>query len=317
MSKPVIMRVSNWTERMKDRLEEHFEVIPMPKDMDTFLSDDDAKRVEGVLTDGHLGVPKAALENLPSLKCVSVYGVGYDGVDVATALDRGITVTHTPDVLNAEVASTAILLALACHRKLLRDDAYVRSGDWEANGSSELTRTMDGKTVGILGMGRIGQAIGAKFEAFDCPVLYHTRSKKDVAYEYVDDLTEMARRSDILVVITPGGDATRKLVNREVLEALGPDGVLVNVARGTVVDETALIEALESGAVAAAGLDVFEEEPRVPMALRESDRTVLLPHVGSGTVETRQAMGDLACDNLISFFEEGAARTPIPECRDR
>ena len=316
MNKPLVMRISSWTDRMKERLEEHFEVISMPENLSGFIDDEEGKRVEGILTDGHLGVPAEALKNLPSLKCVSVYGVGYDGVDVETAVDRGVMVTHTPNVLNAEVASTAILLALACHRHLVRDDAYVRSGQWEEKGAAPLTTSMDGRTVGILGMGRIGQAIAAKFEAFDCPILYHTRSKKDVPYEYVDDLTEMARRANILVVITPGGDATRKLVNAEVLEALGPQGVLVNVARGTVVDEAALIDALQDGTIMGAGLDVFEDEPRVPMALRESDKTVLLPHVGSGTVETRQAMGDLACDNLISFFKDGKAQTPVPECAD-
>ena len=313
--KPLLLKIGAPTERMLDRLSEHFEIEPMPRDLDAF-ADDEGKRVEAMLMVGHAAIDDALMARFPSLKIVSNYGVGYDTIDAEAAAARGVVVTHTPGVLNEEVASTAILLALACHRQLVRDDAYVRSGEWERSGAAALSRTMHGRTVGILGMGRIGGAIARKFEAFGCPILYTSRSEKDVPYEYVPDLAEMAERSKILVVITPGGDETRGLVDAKVLEALGPEGVLVNVARGSVVDESALIDALGDGTIMGAGLDVFEDEPRVPMALRESDRTVLLPHVGSGTVETRQAMGDLAVDNLVSFFQTGKAKTPVPECRD-
>ncbi|MDA7827955.1 NAD(P)-binding domain-containing protein, partial [Rhodobacteraceae bacterium] len=208
-----------------------------------------------------------------------------------------------------------IMLWLAVSRGLVRADAWARSGAWESKGAFELTRSIQKRTVGILGMGRIGETIAKRAAAFDAKIVYHSRTSKPVPYDYYDDLTAMARDCDVLMVITPGGAATKHLVNAEVLEALGPDGILINVARGSVVDEAALVEALQSGKLGAAGLDVFEAEPKVPQALKDMYNVVLLPHVGSATVETRRAMGDLTCDNLSQYLRNGTVITAIPECQ--
>jgi lactate dehydrogenase-like 2-hydroxyacid dehydrogenase len=212
------------------------------------------------------------------------------------------------------VATTALLLLLACYREVLRDDAYVRSGAWQANGNAPLTRSADNQTVGILGLGRIGQAIAQKLTPWNAEIVYHSRTKKDVFYTYYDNLTAMAKDCDVLICVTPGGPSTDKLVNAEVMEALGPNGTLINVSRGSVVDETALIAALQSGTLGWAGLDVFEAEPTVPQALRDLPNTVLLPHVGSGTVETRAAMGALTVDNLLQHLKDGTVISAVPEC---
>lgn len=274
-----------------------------------------SEAITHILTDGHLGVTPEVMDACPNLLAVSSYGVGYDAIDANAARARGVVVTHTPDVLNSEVATTAIMLMLACYRELLRDEAHVRSGDWAEKGSAPLTRSPDNQVVGILGLGRIGQAIAEKLAPWAPTILYHSRSAKDVSYEYVSDLTEMARRSDVLICITPGGPETEKLVNAEVIQALGPEGTLINVSRGSVVDEAALIAALQSGKLGWAGLDVFEHEPHVPKALREMPNVVLLPHVGSATVQTRAAMGKLAVDNLLQHLADGTVLTPVPECR--
>lgn len=273
-----------------------------------------AEAITHVVTNGHAGVPPEVMAALPNLRMISCYGVGYDAIDAEGAARRGIVVTHTPGVLNEEVATTAVLLMLACFRELLRDDAHVRSGRWEAEGGAPLTRSADGRTIGILGFGRIGQAIAAKLAPWSPTILYHARARKDVPFAYYDDLTAMARDAEVLICITPGGEATRHIVDARVLEALGPEGTLVNVARGSVVDEAALIDALGSGKLGWAGLDVFEDEPRVPAALRDMPNTVLLPHVGSGTVETRAAMGKLTVDNLLRHLKDGTVLTPVPEC---
>ena len=273
-----------------------------------------ADRITHVVTNGHDGIAPEVMASLPNLRMISCYGVGYDAIDAEAAAARGIVVTHTPDVLNAEVATTAVMLMLACFRDLVGADAYVRAGRWEAEGNPPLTRTADGRTVGILGMGRIGQAIADKLAPWEPTILYHTRTEKDVPYTYHADLVDMAKASDVLICIVPGGDATRHLVDAEVMAALGPDGILVNVARGPVVDEAALIEALGSGALGWAGLDVFEDEPRVPEALRALPNVVLTPHVGSATHETRAAMGKLVVDNLLGHLRDGTVLTPVPEC---
>ncbi len=270
----------------------------------------------GIAMFGHWKITAQVLDALPDLKVISNFGVGYDTIDAAEAARRGILVSHTPEVLNNEVADTTLMLWLAVSRGLVPSERWARSGDWERHGNYPLTRSIRNRTVGILGMGRIGQAIAETIQPFNPTILYHTRSAKDVPYEYVGDLVEMAHRADVLIVITPGGAATRHLVNAQVIDALGPDGILINVARGTVVDEAALTEALAAGRLGGAGLDVFEEEPKITEGLKTLDNVVLLPHVGSASFETRQAMGDLVCDNLDQWKANGTVRTPVPECRD-
>lgn len=273
-----------------------------------------AEDITHIVTNGHDGVKPELMASLPNLKVISGYGVGYDAVDADEAARRGIIVTHTPNVLNEEVATTAVLLTLMCYREALRDDAHARTGAWEAKGGAPLTRSPDNQTIGILGLGRIGQAIADKFAPWNPTIVYHTRSKKDVPYTYYDSLVAMAHDCDILICITPGGPSTNKIVNAEVMEALGPTGTLINVARGSVVDEAAMTEALSSGKLGWAGLDVFEAEPHIPEALRALPNTVLLPHVGSATVETRAAMGALTVDNLLRHLDDGTVISAVPEC---
>jgi lactate dehydrogenase-like 2-hydroxyacid dehydrogenase len=301
-----LLQIGGVTADMRKRLETAFTIHQ--------LDDFDPSSITHVITNGHDGIDPAIMAALINLKAISGYGVGYDAIDVAEAVRRGIVVTHTPNVLNEEVATTALLLLLACYREVLRDDAYVRSGVWQANGNAPLTRSADNQTVGILGLGRIGQAIAQKLTPWNAEIVYHSRTKKDVFYTYYDNLTAMAKDCDVLICITPGGPSTDKLVNAEVMEALGPNGTLINVSRGSVVDETALIAALQSGTLGWAGLDVFEAEPTVPQALRDLPNTVLLPHVGSGTVETRAAMGALTVDNLLQHLKDGTVISAVPEC---
>ena len=280
-----------------------------------FLQDQGAK-FGYVLTNGHDGIKPEYMACMPNLKLVSNYGVGYDAIDANLAQERGILVTHTPNVLNAEVATTALLLMLAGYRELALNENHVRSGRWGTEGNAPLSRSADNRTVGIVGMGRIGGAIAEKLAPFNPRILYNSRSEKAVPYEYYADLTAMAAASDVLICITPGGESTYRIVNQDVLEALGPEGMLINVSRGSVVDETALINALESGKLGWAGLDVFEGEPSVPQRLIDLKNTVLLPHVGSGTVETRAAMGQLTVSNLMQHLKEGRVISPVPECAD-
>jgi lactate dehydrogenase-like 2-hydroxyacid dehydrogenase len=310
---PDLLLIGGATETMLARMEEGFTLHRWAEHDRDWLAENGGA-ITHVATNGHDGVPQEVMAALPNLRMISCYGVGYDAIDVEEAVRRGIMVTHTPDVLNAEVATTAVLLLLACYRELLRDDAWVRSGDWEAKGAAPLTRSADGQVIGILGMGRIGQEIARKLEPWSPTILYHARSPKDLPHEYVDDLVEMARCADVLICITPGGAETRHLVNADVIAALGPGGTLINVARGSVVDEAAMISALQDGTLGWAGLDVFETEPRVPAALRDLPNVVLLPHVGSATVETRAAMGALTVDNLLRHLRDGTVLTPVPEC---
>ena len=316
-TKPVLLTTRDLSERMIGRLQAAWRVIYIEDldDPDPGL-DDHGDQVTGLLPPGHMRIDGALMDRLPNLKVISTYGVGYDAIDAAAAAARGIFVAHTPGVLNDEVANTTILLVLAVYRDVINQDAYLRSGQWAADGPAPLTRSIAGSTVGFLGMGRIGQAIAEKLGVFGVDILYHTRSPKDVPFDYCPDLVNMATRSDVLIVITPGGAATDKLVNKNVLDALGPRGTLINIARGSVVDEAALIDALTEGRLGAAGLDVFADEPNVPPALVAMKNVVLLPHVGSATQATRQAMGDLACDNLDVWLTTGRPLRPVPECLD-
>jgi lactate dehydrogenase-like 2-hydroxyacid dehydrogenase len=270
--------------------------------------------VRGIATGGHVGTGADLMRHLPNLEIIANLGVGYDSVDVAEATRRGVVVTNTPSVLDDEVADTAMGLLLMTVRELSAAERYLRAGRWEAEGPYPLTRaTVTGRRLGILGLGRIGEAIARRAEVFGMTVGYHNRRPKDgVPYRYYPSLLEMAEDVDTLVIVVPGGDATRHLVDADVLKALGPDGVLVNVARGSVVDEQALVAALQDGTIMGAGLDVFADEPHVPAELLTMDHVVLLPHVGSASVATRDAMSRLVVDNLTSWFETGRALTPVP-----
>jgi len=261
----------------------------------------------------HAPVDDAFMGRLPNLEIIASFGVGYDNIDVRSAARRGVIVTNTPGVLDDEVADTAMGLVIATVRRLPQADRFVRSGEW-LKGDFPLTASLRGRTLGILGLGRIGKAIATRAQAFGLEVVYHGRKPRDGApYRYYPSLTEMAEACDILVVAAPGGSATRHIVNRQVLEALGPDGVLVNVSRGSLVDEKALIDALKSGRILAAGLDVFEKEPHVPDELVALDNAVLLPHVGSASAKTRRAMADCVVANLFAWADEKPPLTPVPE----
>jgi len=309
-----LLAIGGMTPRMMEAFARNFVVYEMAAigDPESFLREK-GEGIEAIATYGAEKVPASLIDALPNLKMISCYGVGYDGIDTAKAVERGVVVTHTPNVLNDDVANTAILLMLAVSRQLVRDDRWVRSGNWKAKGAAPLTRSIEGKPVGIVGLGRIGETIAEKLQAFSCKVSYHSRNRRDVPYAYYSDLRQMAEEVDYLVVITPGGAATRHLVNREVMDALGPEGTLINVARGTVIDEAEMVAALREGRLGYAGLDVFEAEPHVPEELFTMDNVVLLPHVGSATAETRQAMGDLTVENIERFFAEGTVTTPVPE----
>jgi len=298
---PKLMVFGRASDQMLARLSTAFTVLETTPDTRSALLREHGADTEYALLVGHVPIDAGIMDQMPALRIISNFGVGYDAIDTSAAVERGIMVTHTPDVLNDEVANTAILLMLAVARNLVQDEAYLRSGRWAAEGNAPLSRSVKGLTVGILGFGRIGQAIAEKLTVFGTNTVYHARSQKDVAFSYYGSLVDMARDSDILIVITPGGSETKHLVNAEVLAALGPRGILINVARGSVVDEHALIVALQDGTLGAAGLDVFENEPHVPAELIAMDKVTLLPHVGSATVETRQGMGGLAIVNLLYF----------------
>ena len=271
-----------------------------------------APRIRAIAASGESKVSRELIAQLPALEIVSVFGVGYDGIDVAAARERGVAVTNTPGVLDDEVADLAMALVLAVSRRLVEADRYVRTGAW-ANGPMPLARKVSGARMGIVGLGRIGKAIARRAEAFDMSIAYTARSAKaDSPYPYFPTAEALAREVDFLVVITPGGAATRKLIDAKVLAALGTKGYLVNVARGSVVDEQALVAALRAGTIAGAGLDVFENEPIVPAELLALDNVVLTPHVGSATWQTRQAMADLSFGNLQAHFAGKPLLSPVP-----
>lgn len=273
-----------------------------------------AGTIRGLVTRGEIRIDAALLDRLPALEIVAVFGVGYDGVDVAAALARGVLVTHTPGVLDDDVADLAIALMLCTARRIPAADRFVRDDRWPA-GPLPLARGMSRQRLGILGLGRIGRAIARRAEGFGMSIAYTARTPKpDAPWRYLPDPVALAAASDFLVVTTPGGAATQHLVDAHVLEALGPEGILVNISRGSVVDERALIAALERGTIAGAGLDVFEDEPHVPEALRTSARVVLTPHMGSATTRTREAMAALVVRNLREHFAGRPVPTPVPEC---
>jgi lactate dehydrogenase-like 2-hydroxyacid dehydrogenase len=254
------------------------------------------------------------MSKLPRLEIVSSFGVGYDHVDARWAGQHGITVTNTPDVLNEEVADTALGLLLSTVREFPQAERFVRAGKWQHASYPLSKATLRDRTVGMVGMGRIGKAIARRLEAFGVPVVYHCRNPlADVPYRYYAKLVDMAREVDVLMVIIPGGLESKNLINAEVLEALGPNGILINMARGSVVDERALIEALQAKKILSAGLDVFVNEPEVPKELLEMDHVVLFPHLGSASVHTRRAMEQLVVDNLLAWAAGKPPLTPVRE----
>lgn len=258
-------------------------------------------------------IDAAFMQRFPRLEIVSTFGVGYDHVDARWAGARGILVTNTPDVLNEEVADTALGLLLCTVREFPQADRYLRAGKWEQQPYPLSAGTLRDRTVGLVGMGRIGQAIARRLEAFRVTVVYHARRPQAVAYRHYPSLLDMARAVDVLLVIVPGGVETRNLINAEVLEALGPKGILINIARGSVVDEPALIAALREKKIFSAGLDVFANEPKVPRELMEMENVVLFPHLGSASAYTRAAMDQLVVDNLLSWASGKGPLTPVPE----
>ena len=269
-------------------------------------------RCTAMVVNGHVAIDDAFLAKLPALRIAACSSAGFDQMDVAAMTRRGITLTNTSDVLLDDVADMALLLMLAARRRLVVGDRYVRSGDWGRKGMMPLTTSTSGKKAGIVGLGRIGLAVAQRCEAFGLTIGYSGRSKKaGNDYAYFDDPVKLAAWADILIVATPGGAETEKLISADVLDALGPDGSLVNISRGTVVDEPALIRALQEGRIASAGLDVYLNEPNPDPAFAALDNVVLYPHHASGTEETRDRMAQLVIDNLAAFFAGKPLLTPV------
>lgn len=273
----------------------------MQNNEDEYLSEI-KEEVDAIAVMGGYKITPPLMKSMPNLKIIACYGVGYDAIDIDYAKSLNIKVTNTPEVLNDEVADTAIALMLCVYKEIINADNFARSKSW-INGDYPLTKKFTGTKLGIVGMGRIGKAIAKRAEAFDCKISYHSRNKKDVKYKYYNDLNELAKEVDTLCIITPGGKETEKLINKNVLDNLGKNGVLINVARGSVIDQDELINCLENKSILAAGLDVYTNEPNIPEKLITLKNTVLLPHIASGTVETRNAMGQLVFDNIKNYFE--------------
>jgi lactate dehydrogenase-like 2-hydroxyacid dehydrogenase len=314
MARPEILQIAPMLAVVTDQIANLFTVHRFWEvdDRDAWL-EEHGSRIRGVAAGGHSPVDGNLLGKLPAVEIVSSFGVGYDHVDAKWAGSNGIVVTNTPDVLTDEVADLTIGLLISTVRRIPAAERHLREGKWPS-GPFPLTASLRDRKVGILGLGRIGKAIAKRLQAFGLPISYYGRHRQEgVEYVYVADPVELARQVDVLISVIPGGKATEKTIGTAVFEALGPNGIFLNVGRGTVVDEAALIEALKLGKILAAGLDVFADEPNVPAELMALENTVLLPHVASGTVHTRNAMGQLVVDNLVSWFEGRGALTPVAE----
>lgn len=311
--KPVILVMGNYLQPTEmQALEDNFETVHLWKEKDPeSLLQERKSDIQGIASVHSVPVSRTLIEALPNLEIISQFAVGYDNIDLAAAKERGIAVTNTPDVLTDDTADTGMALLLAVSRRVCEGDMYVRVGKW-LNGNMPLGWSPKGKVAGIVGMGRIGQSVARKCEAFGMKIMYQGPRKKDgIPYDYVADVKALAEISDYLILTCPGGAGTRHMVNAEVLEALGPTGFLINIARGSVVDEQALIKALQDKVILGAGLDVYQDEPRVPEELVKMDNVVLLPHVGSATHETRAAMGQLVVKNLLAHFHGDPLLTPV------
>ena len=305
-------------EHAKARLEQTFRLVVLERIDPALVTAELRAAVRGIAAAP--AIDKAFLgadfvKALPNLEIIANFGVGYDGIDAAYAGSHGVMVTNTPDVLTEEVADTTVGLLISTVREFSRAESWLRDGHWVRKGNyRQSPLTLRGRTIGIFGLGRIGLAVARRLEAFGLPIAYHNRRPVDgVAYAYHATLKGLAEAVDTLVCIAPGGPSTEKAIDAGVLAALGGSGVLVNIGRGTTVDEEALAAALHDGTIAAAGLDVFTDEPNVPQALLDAPNTVLLPHIGSASVHTRNAMADLCVENLVAWFSHGKALTPVPE----
>ncbi len=295
------------------RLEDRFRMARLDKGAAELIDNALAADVRGIAA--MTTIDARLIDALPKLEIIANFGVGYDSVDAAHAAKRGVMVTNTPDVLTEEVADTAVGLLINTVRELPKAEAWLRAGRWVSEGAYRVSpATLRGRRIGIFGMGRIGLAIARRLEAFGLPIAYHNRRPVDgVGYSYFDSLLGLAEAVDTLISMAPASPSTDKAVNRAVLEALGPDGIFVSIGRGSTVDESALAQALADGTIRGAGLDVFADEPHVPQALLDAPNASLLPHVGSASVHTRQAMADLTVDNLLAWFTEGRPLTPVAE----
>jgi hydroxypyruvate reductase len=298
----MILQIAPLPEFLLQPLREKHEVVDYfhAADKPALLRDIGAL-VSGIVMTGGSVTPPAFLDQLPALEIISVNGVGYDGVPIDYCRARSIRVTNTPDVLTDDVADIALALVLMTSRRLVQANRWLHAGDWD-KGATTLTGKVSGKRVGIIGLGRIGKAIAQRLTACGMQIGYHGRSAQDVPYAFHAELLSLAEWSDFLIVACPGGEKTKHLINAEVLRALGASGTLINIARGSIIDEAALIEALREGVIACAGLDVFEHEPKVPAELLAMEQVTLLPHIGSATRETRGAMSQLVLDNLDAHF---------------
>ncbi len=312
--KPILLSLLNTTEQDITALSPYYDVISIKSlDEGLALPTETLERVEALFGAATRKVSIEFLDALPNLKVISSFGVGFDPYDESYITGRKIRLGYTPDVLNDCVADLAFALLLDCARQVSASDRYVREGRWVTEGIFPLGVQVSGKRLGIVGLGRIGMEIAERAKGFRMDVIYHNRNPRtDVPYRYVESLIELAKQSDFLVIATPGGPSNAKLINQEVLEALGPEGYLINIARGVVVDEGALVAALQSRTIAGAGLDVFVNEPHVPEALFELDNGTICPHIASATIETRGAMRDLAIENFIHFAKHGEVKVAVP-----
>ncbi len=309
-----ILSIGEMEPRVEEALAQDFDLYSTRTQALDLILAAHANDITGLITRGRAPTDAGLIAALPRLQLIANYGVGYDFVDCAAASARGVVVTNTPDVLNDEMADFTVGLLLATIRQLPQADAYLRAGRWEQQGAFPLTASLRDRKIGIAGLGRIGQVIAKRLEAFDRPIAYYARTPRPgLAYEYYANLEALAEAVDTLIVVLPGGAATRHAVSEAVLKKLGPNGLLINVARGSVADEGALIAALQNGTILGAGLDVFAHEPRVPQALREMKNVVLTPHIGTGTHHTRRLMGNLVIDNVRSWFAGHGPLTPVPE----
>ncbi|TCV96728.1 2-hydroxyacid dehydrogenase [Biostraticola tofi] len=309
--KQIVLKQAGLPDALTAELSERYDLYELAQ-----LSDSDLAAIAGnvtvVITNGEAVVTREFIGSLPALKLIAVFGVGYDGVDVAAARDHGVAVTHTPGVLTDDVADLAIGLMLTVSRKIVAAQRFIEQGNWQAGGF-QWTRKVSGKRLGIIGMGRIGQAIARRASAFDMQITYSDRQENAaLPWGYISDLPALAQSSDFLMVCAPGGAGTKALVNQAVLEALGPEGVLINISRGSVVDEAALISALDTHRIAGAGLDVFADEPQVPVSLQQRDNVVITPHMASATWETRREMSRLVLENVNAWFAGQPLVTPVP-----